>query len=152
PETFGVVGFRYRQIDYTGDQVIGGGGQDPISGASVPFVFSDTRNSRYYSPYVGVIHTFTPQLSGSINVGATYADYPNDNTVSANWSPYVVASLKYSYAQESYVQVGFTQDINATDVTTFGNGKLTQDQESSIIFLNVTHRFTPKIYGNLVFQ
>jgi len=152
PETFGVLGFRYRQVDYTGDQAIGGGGFDPISGLPVPVVFSDTRNSRYYAPYVGVIHTFTPQLSGNINVGANYADYPNDNTVSANWSPYVNLSLKYLYGAESYVQAGFTHDINATDVTTFGNGKLTQDQESSIAFLNVNHRFTPKIYGNLIFQ
>jgi hypothetical protein len=152
PETFGVLGFRYRLTDYTGDQPIGGGGSDPITGVPVPVAFSDTRNSDYYTPYVGVIHTFTPQLSGSINVGATYADYPNNNTVSANWSPYVNASLKYNYAQESYVQAGFTQDVNATDVTTFGNGKLTQDQESSVIFLDVNHRFTPKIYGNLLFQ
>jgi hypothetical protein len=147
PETFGVLGFRFRETDYTQDQVIG---QDPVTGA---FESSDVRNSRYYAPYVGIIHTFTPELSASANVGANYADYYNDSSTSGNWSPYAVVSVKYNYGPESYISAGFTEDRNATDVATFDNsGHISQDQETSVLFATINHKFTPKIYGNLTGQ
>ncbi len=147
PETYGVVGFRFRETDYTADQIIG---QDPVT---TDFVFSDVRNSRLYAPYIGVIHTFNPELSASANVGANYADYYNDSSTSGNWSPYAVVSVKYNYGPESYVSAGFSEDRNATDVATFANnGKITQDQETSVVFATINHRFTPKIYGNVTAQ
>ena len=148
PETFGVLGFRYRQIGYTANQVIA---IDPVTAEQ--FV-SDDRNVRMYAPYVGVIHTFTPELSGSANVGANYADYYNDPTTSSSWSPYVNLSVKYNYGPESYVSFGFSQDRNATDVAsvTVQNGQITQDQESSVVFATINHRITPKVYGNVTGQ
>jgi hypothetical protein len=147
PETFGVGGFRYHQASYTADQIIA---IDDNTGAQPT---SDQRNSRFYTPYVGVIHTFTPELSGSVNVGASYADYYNDPTASANWSPYVNLSVKYNYGPESYISAGFSQDRNATDITAINTaGQITLDQESSVVFATINHRITPKVYGNLTGQ
>ncbi len=51
------------------------------------------------------------------------------------------------------LQVGFTQDINATDVATpSSDGHLTQYQESSVFYLNLTHQFDAKLTASLVGQ
>lgn len=153
PETFGVLGFRFRETDYTGDQPIAGPAFSPGSGT----VMSDQRNSRTYAPYVGVIHTFTPELTGSLDIGANYADYFNDPTTQGDWSPYVSLSGKYNYGPESYVSVGFTHDRNSTSITSpnaLANNtfQVTEDQESSTIFASLNHRFTSKIYGSVIAQ
>jgi hypothetical protein len=149
PETFGVLGFRFRQIGYTADQPIA----TTVNSAGVTEnLNSDVRDAKLYAPYIGAIHTFTPELSASVNVGANYADYYNDPSTSSQWSPYVNLSVKYNYGPESYVSAGFSQDRNATDIATVANGKITQDQESSVVFATVNHRITPKIYGNLTGQ
>jgi hypothetical protein len=106
-----------------------------------------------YSPYVGLSHVFTPALSASVDVGATYAEYPNDPTTSANWSPYVNLSGRYNYTPESYVEVGYTQDRNSTSVTYFGgDNRLTQDQASSTVYGSINHHLTSKLLGTVMAQ
>ena len=48
------------------------------------------------------------------------------------------------------MQLGFTQTHNATDVIAVGGGKVTLDEESSVIYGVLNHQFTPRITGNVI--
>ncbi|MEI2723435.1 MAG: hypothetical protein V9H26_07790 [Verrucomicrobiota bacterium] len=69
PQTIGIVGYMFTQVGYTGDEVIGF--------APGP-IMSDSRNSRGNTVYVGVEHSFTPDLSGSLKGGVQVYDFYND--------------------------------------------------------------------------
>ena len=99
--------------------------------------------------------TFSPQLKGAIRVGASYTEYPNDNTVSSTWTPYVNATLRYHYTELSYVEGGFSYDRNATDVV--GGGL--PGTARSLWMLNprwsyasVNHAITPCLIASLLGQ
>jgi uncharacterized protein (PEP-CTERM system associated) len=65
--------------------------------------------------------------------------------------PYADASLIYTYASGSYVQLGVTQSRNATDTVQVDNqGHITQDQESTVVYGSINHPLTPKLMGSLV--
>jgi hypothetical protein len=141
PTTVGLIGYKYREVNYTGDGLIDG------------FVPSDQRDSRAHYIYAGVEHSFRPDLTGSLKAGASFIDYYNDPNDQSDVAPYVEGSLKYLYMPESTLEVGFKYDRNATDVfSVANNGDITQDAQSAVLWANVSHRFTPRIYGNLVGQ
>jgi hypothetical protein len=143
PQTVGLLGYKFREINYTGDQLI------DLAGTAT----SDTRDSRAHYVYAGVEHTFRPDLTGTLRAGASFIDYYNDPNNESDTAPYVVASLKYMYMPESSVEVGFSYDRNATDqFSVSGNGSVTQDAQSATLWANVSHHFTPRITGNLVGQ
>jgi hypothetical protein len=145
PETRGILGYRYRMIDYTGDEPIGGTVANPV--------MSDDRNSQSHTAYLGVDHNFRPDLTGSLRGGATFSDYDSGNSDN-EVSPYVQASLRYTYAEESFGEVGFTYDRTATDVVGFDaatDGFVT-DAETAAFYVSVTHRILPKLYGSLIGQ
>jgi hypothetical protein len=159
PETYGIVGFRYREIGYTAGV--------PITGTSVvgaPDTFSvlvnsDARNADMYAPYVGISHVFSPSLNASLDVGANYAEYPNDSSQAANWSPYVSLSGQYHYTPQSYIEVGFTQDRSPSSVTGFnpngansGFANLTVDQETSTLFASINHQITSRLVASAMAQ
>ena len=49
--------------------------------------------------------------------------------------------------------MGFTQSRNATDVIApTASGKITEDQESSVIYGSLNHQITPRLIGSLVGQ
>src|ERR1043165_6012218 len=101
PETVGIFGYKFRDVAYTGNEEIGA-----LPPLGIP-VRSDNRNFREHSFYVGAEHTFRPDLTGAVRVGASYLDYYNDFTSSGdNWAPYAVASLRYTYQPDSFVEVG----------------------------------------------
>jgi len=143
PDTVGVLGYQYRQVNYIGDE--------PIAGTTGDYVFSDDRDSRTHYGYVGVDHSFRPDFTGALRVGAQFTDYFNDSDSDNDVAPYVLASLKYNYMPESFLEVGYTYDINATDIIGYeaSNGDFTKDQQSSIIFVALTHRITPKLFGSV---
>src|SRR5262249_16376668 len=62
PQTIGVVGYQFKQVNYTGDELLGftGGGQP---------IFSDNRNDRENYLYLGADNTFSPTLVGSARLG-----------------------------------------------------------------------------------
>jgi len=151
PETKVLLGYQYTQIGYTGDEVIGGY-YDPFLGQVFSPVTSSMRNSSQHTIYAGAIHNFLPELTGSIRAGGSYIDYYNDPSTQASWSPYALISLKYAYAKESSVEVGFSYDHSASDVVGFSNGTFTQDAEAAVVFLNVMHRITPALFASLMFQ
>jgi Putative beta-barrel porin 2 len=142
PETVGIFGYRFRDVSYTGDEEIG------LTTGLVP-IMSDNRNFRQHSIYVGAEQTFRPDLTGAARVGASYLDYYNDITDTGNnWAPYAMANLRYTYQPDSFVEVGLSQDVNATDVaqTTSGD-KFTQSAESTVVYGRVVHHITPQLAG-----
>jgi hypothetical protein len=151
PETKVLLGYQFTDLSYTGDELIGGYA-DPFLNEVFSPVFSKARNSREHTIYAGAIHNFLPELTGSIRAGGSYIDYYNDPNTAAEWSPYVLASLKYAYAKESSVEFGFSYDHTASDVVGFSNGTFTQDADAAVLFLNVLHRITPALFASLMFQ
>jgi len=143
PETVGIIGYQYSEIDYTGGQ--------QIIGPAFPGITSETRNSRGEYVYVGIDETFSPSLTGSFRVGGRYTDYYHDPNSATEVSPYVQLSLRWNYGLESYVQVGFVHDRSATDLvgTGLGTGNLTLDAETSAAYATINHRLAPNLYGSL---
>lgn len=141
-QTVGRLGYRYRLVDYTGDEIIG------ISAAGL--VVSEDRNSRSHYGYAGLDHSFRRDLTGSIRAGARFNDYYNDPSNASDWGPYAMLNLNYTYAQESYVNVGFSYDFNATDVASVDStGDFVRDVESAVLYGTLQHRIVPKLYGSL---
>jgi hypothetical protein len=145
PETMAFVGYSFDWVNYTSDELI----------SAPPYNYhSDSRNSYTHQVHVGLQHQFTANLGGTISAGAQYTDSYNDPLDnSGSWSPYANISLNYTYLPGSYVQVGFSQNVNSTYVAQVAsNGSLTQYQESSTIFGSVNHRFTEKLLGSAIAQ
>ncbi len=152
PETMGFVGYQFSWVNYTANE--------PISYtvlATPPFVVihhSADRDNWTQTGYVGVQHQFTPNLVGTVKGGVSYTDNYNDPEPrfnSTSLSPYADLNLAYTYLPGSYLQFGFTHNINSTDVTAADStGHLTQYQESSVLYADINHRFTPKLTGTLI--
>ncbi|MGO9199141.1 MAG: outer membrane beta-barrel protein [Limisphaerales bacterium] len=145
PETVGVIGYQFADIDYTEDQ--------PIMDPALFNVPSNTRNNRGHYGYAGIDETFRPDLTGSLRVGARYTDYYNDPAVSGSVSPYVALSLRYIYDVESFAELGFTHDRAASSL--WGSGGLaglTLDSDTTVVYGTVSHRLAPGLYGSLIGQ
>ncbi len=157
PETTGFIGYNYSWTLYNGGGLVGPT-PNPITypGGVVKTYYypSGARNNRTHYGYVGVSEEFSPNLSGTFRVGVSYTDvYKDPVSPYTSLAPYADLSLTYTYIPGSYVQVGFTQDQNATDVSAVGsNGQLTQYQETSVFYMDVNHQFTPKLSGALTSQ
>ena len=154
PETMGFVGYNFSWVNYTGNEPIGVFSYlDTTPSARSLVYYSDSRDSMTHYAYAGVKHSFTANLSGSVRGGVSYTDSYNDPLQkSTSLSPYADLSLSYTYLPGSYMQLGFTHDINATDVATVNQntGSLTQYQESSVVYASINHHFNPKLMGTLI--
>jgi Putative beta-barrel porin 2 len=147
PETVAIFGYRFRDASYTANEVIGVRNDATL-------VRSDNRNFREHSLYVGAEHTFRPDLTGAARVGASYVDYYNDPSGSGSgWTPYAVANLRYTYLPDSFLEIGLSQDVNATDIAlATGTDRFTQSEESTVVYGKVSHHITPQLTGNLLGQ
>ena len=147
PQTIGVVGFEFRETDYTGNQDIEPGVTYPNGQP----VMSDSRNARSYYGYLGLDHNFRPDFTGSIRAGARYTEYYNDPANQSQVSPYAMASLKYTYLPESYLQVGGSYDYSPSSVGPSMNqaGEINVSAQSGTIFASVVHRIMPKLFGSI---
>lgn len=146
PDTVGVLGYRYGQTDYVGDEIIG------VDLATLDELRSDVRNNRSHYAYIGADHTFRPDLSATVRIGGLYNDYYNQPGHPTAISPSAQASLSYTYAPESSLTLGLTHDRNATDLFSAENGRLTSDAESTSIFGSLNHRILPNLYGSVMAQ
>jgi Putative beta-barrel porin 2 len=145
PETVALVGYQIGLVNFIGDEKIA---HDPITGS---YYNSDSRDNLSHYGYVGVSHQFLPNLSGNARVGVQYTDYYNDPSASSSLGPYATASLVYTYSPGSYAQVGLAQTRNATDtVQVDSGGKITQDQESTVVYASVNQRLMTKLTGSVV--
>jgi hypothetical protein len=149
PETTGFIGYDFAWVDYTGNA--------PIANASIvpgpAIYYSSDRNYRTHTGYVGVSEVFSPNLSATVSLGASVTELYNDPvSKQTSLSPYANASVTYTYMPGCYVQAGFTQGQNSTDVATpsITNGHLTQYQESSTFSLSLNHQLTPKLSASVV--
>ena len=154
PETKALIGYQYTDVDYNGGEWISG---NVLLNAffGTPLVASDARNSRENTGYLGLIHNFSPQFSGSIRAGVSSTSYYNDSSASDKTTPYVNLSLRYTYAPQSYVEGGFSYDRNPTDVvgvSTGGGTSFTLDAESAVLYATVHHRLTGDLFGSVIGQ
>ena len=145
PETTAVLGYRYGQTDYTGDEQIG---VDEIGNP----LFSEIRNQRSHYGYVGADHLFRPDLKASVRIGARYTDYYKEPGHPSEIGPSAQASLQYTYLPESYLELGVTHDRNATDLFSVENGSVTTDAETTAVYGTINHRIMPRLYGSLTGQ
>ena len=154
PETVGFVGYNFSWVNYTGNEPIGVFNYVDTTFSPRSVVYrSDSRDSCSHYAYVGVQHQLSANLSGTVKGGVSYTDSYNDPMqTSTSLSPYADLSLSYTYIPGSYVQLGFTHDINATDVASVNsiNGSLTQYQESSVVYASLNHRINPRLLGTII--
>ncbi|MEI8289939.1 MAG: outer membrane beta-barrel protein [Verrucomicrobiota bacterium] len=160
PETMGFVGYNFSWVNYIGNEPIGVFNYYKLTLLPVPTLApksvvyrSDSRDAYSQYAYVGVQHQFNANLSGSIKGGVSYTDSYNDPMQSTtSLAPYADLSLSYTYIPGSYVQFGFTQDLNATDMATVNSatGSLTQYQESSVFYASLNHKINPRLLGTII--
>jgi hypothetical protein len=145
PTTTALIGYKFSQVNFIGNEQIA---QNQNTGA---FYYSNNRDNRSQYGYLGVQHNFLDNLKGSANVGVQYTDYYNDPSSSSSLGPYAAASLIYTYASGSYAQLGVTQSRNATDTVQIDSqGRITLDQESTVVYGSINQRLTPKLVGSLL--
>ena len=145
PTTTGLVGYKYGQVLYSGDE--------PISGINgLPGnLMSDERNSRSHYAYLGVMHTFRPELEAALRAGVQIITFYNDPSDETDYSPYIVATVKYTYAPESHADFGFSQSRSASDVASqVSNNNFTRDSDVSLVYGSITHRIAPRLFGSLI--
>jgi hypothetical protein len=154
PETIGIFGYQFRWADYTADEEIA-----LTADPRLPTVFSDNRNYRQHYIYIGADHTFRPDLSGSLRVGARYIEFYNDPTGSGDgWNPFAQLSFAWTYAPDSRFELGVTHDRSATDITggtanqDNGISSFTASQETTVVYASVNHRITAKLRGSVTAQ
>ena len=114
PETMAFFGGQFELVNYTGDEPIAFSPLLPSPGV----YYSDSRDNRSYSGYVGIQHNFLPNLNVSAKAGVQYTDDYNDPLSSPSVAPYAVVSVIYTYLPGSYAQIEFNQVRNATDIPT----------------------------------
>jgi hypothetical protein len=148
PNTVGILGYQFREIDYTADEELDLFGNK-----------SDIRNSSAHYVYVGAEHSFTPAMFGAFRAGASFIDYYNDPNDQSDVAPYFKANLRYTYLPESYLEVGASYDRSATELFNDtdpndpdNEDQFVQDAQTAALWASLTHRITPKIFGSLMGQ
>jgi hypothetical protein len=160
PNTMALIGYKFGLVNFTGDELIAFSyatilPSPPFSslviGPPTP-VYSNNRDNYSHYVYLGVQHAFLENLVGSANVGVQYTDYyKNVPSASSSFGPYADASLIYTYAAGSYIQVGLTQSRNESyTVSEDANGRITLDQETTVIYGSINHPLTPKLLASAV--
>jgi hypothetical protein len=146
-QTKAFIGYQFEQVNYVGDEPV----------ALSPFVpggvyYSKDRDNRSHYVYVGIQHNLLANLSVSAKVGGTYTEYYNDPLSSPSTSPYAEVSATYTYLPGSYAQIGFSHQRNATDVInpSTTDGRITQDQESSLLYASINQHITQKFLATLI--
>ena len=149
PQTIGVIGYQFRDLEYTADQPIGGNLFYPAT-----YVMSDIRDVRANYVYLGADHNFRPDLTGSFRAGASYNDYYNSDTSQNNWAPYALVSLRYTYNPGSYAEAGFTYDFTSGNVFTGTvlSPTVTMGAYAASLYASLHHQITGKLAGTMMVQ
>ena len=147
-------GYNFSLANYTGGEDIAVFNYRDAANAPRSLVYrSDSRDSLSHYAFVGVKQQLTANIVGSLNAGASYTDSYNDPlNHDTSISPYADLNVSYTYIPGSYVQLGVTHDLNATDVVqpSLTTGKITQYQESTVFYVDVNHKFTPDLTATLI--
>lgn len=145
----GLVGYQLGLSDHTNSDGVNVpvGSVDFGFGPVTVYQLIDGAYRDYASHYIygGLDYTFNPQLNASIRVGAQFTDYVNSELVDSysgvgfedsTVTPYVNASLTWTYNPGSYLQVGVIDTISQTDIAS-------QSEQAIAVFANLNHRITP---------
>jgi hypothetical protein len=142
------LGYILNVANYTSDDLISEGA------LPFPFIFDDipgsARSSVGHVGYVGFEKKLAPRFSFEGKAGLQYTTYEeagSDSTL----SPYVDLSASYEYQPGSRFTLGAQHVRSATDQVGQGTD-VTVDAESTVGYLSISHRLTPKITGNLTGQ
>jgi hypothetical protein len=161
PQTVGVVGYRYAQTVYTGDEPIGVLWQLNTNALTLnqTQLMSDSRNTRSHYGYLGLEHTFSPDLFASANAGFSTTDAYNDPSHPKYTSPYATASLSYAYAPQCSLQAGLGYGWSSTDLVGIPDlasstnrttsGSFTVGSKTANVFASINHRITPRLYATI---
>jgi hypothetical protein len=152
-ELTGVLGYSYGHTGYTSSEpIIFGAGATVATAFTCPGdIFSNKRDSDSHFFFVGADEQFTSQLNGSIRVGGEYLDYYHANT--SDTSPYVDASLTWTYMEGSYVQGGVKHLHSATDVVGAGTaGQPVLDSETTAAYLSLNQKIAGGFNAGLLGQ
>jgi hypothetical protein len=154
PETTGVLGYQFGHTDYTAPEYIIFSPDPAFGGYHVagagPGYKSDIRNDYSHFLFVGADESFTPDLNGSVRVGAEYVDYYKFHT--SRLSPYVDASITDQYQPGCSAQLGVKHVHNATDVVGVTGTSPVLDEQSTAIYLSDTHKLTDRLTLSLMGQ
>lgn len=153
PTTVVLVGYTFDLTDFTSTDLIQVG--VPAAIPPIPQVTPSSRDSLSHSGFVGIDHTFSAQLSGSIRGGYQYSKFPHalpgQSDKASN--PYVDASGTWTYTRGSYVQVGVRHSRQKTDIAIQpGSALPTLDQESTVAYGSINHQFTGRLAGGILGQ
>jgi hypothetical protein len=135
PDITGVFWYQYGHVDYTSPEYI----ILPDPGVT-PGYKANSRNDDEHFIFVGADQSFTPDLMGSIRVGAEIIDYYNASPALTKASPYADANVTWQYTPQSSAQVGVKVLHNTTDVVGFTTPTL--DTETSALYGSVNHTIT----------
>lgn len=144
PQTVGILGYMFSDVNYTADDIAGIAGFPPTA------VYSDSRNARGHTVYVGAEHTFTPDLSAQLQGGVQIFDYYNDPSADTKVSPYVQGSMRYMYRATSSLEAGVSLMRSPTDAfNPSTGGSYVLDAESLVVYGAWVHEILPRLYSNV---
>lgn len=106
-----------------------------------PFSLVD-RDVNTHRVYGSVDHSFTGTLQASLRGGVEVSDW-DDPSISDETSPYVDASVTWTYLPGSYLQGGVHHGREATDAY-LGNALDIVDSEATSFYVAVSHEITAK--------
>ena len=142
PTITAFVGYQYGQINYIGNE--------PIA----PGYVSDNRDNRSHYGYVGV--QYNPLDNLTIAAKARHSIHrflqPSDRR-SHNQPGF---SIRRSCRQPILICRAAMRRLvsdkcrSATDVVAPASGTITEDEESSVVYASINHKFTPQLTGNVL--
>jgi hypothetical protein len=151
PELVSLIGYQFGYVDHT----YGGtyGSVNPAyAGTSMANLKSSSRDEYSHYIYLGADYSFSTKFSTAIRLGGQFTTWPNvddaPTTTQVSDSspiPYADASATYTYLEGSFVQLGVKHTRVQTDL-------LALDQEATILYGVINHKFTPNITANLIGQ
>jgi hypothetical protein len=148
------VGYNFGLVNYTGNEDVAAFNYVDTAGHARSLIYrSDSRDTMSHYGYVGFAHEFTANIQGTLRAGVNYTEsFNNPLSDDPSLSPYVDMNVSYTFIPGSFVQLGVTHDINSTDVTdpNQSNGKITAYQESTVVFVDVNHKFNSKLRGTVI--
>jgi hypothetical protein len=137
PDTTGILGYQYGHVDYTSPEyIIQPGTFNAPNGYT-----ANIRNDDEHFMFIGADESFTPDLNGSIRIGAEYLDYTQVHTTKL--SPYADANLTWQYTAQSSAQIGVKQLHNTTDVVGYTSPVL--DENTTALYASVNHNITDRV-------
>ena len=148
-----LAGYLFGINNYIGNEPIALG---PLAGE---VYFSDSRDSYSHYLYIGAKYSITENLSATAEAGIQVSDNYNlpsfDTQGSWSYQPYAQIAATYTYLPGSYVQAGFTESEDTSDIATSSGATAASQgialfQETSVLYASVNHQITPDLLASVI--